>query len=92
MLYCVNSIIVTSVTKDLKAELAINVRYGVMFVVEKNVRKRVTVEFVLTVTKKLDHNHVSLLINWKRKTKVQISLLYVNKIGNVIMWYQFEKK
>ena len=49
----------------------------------ENVRKRVTVKFVLTVTKKLDLNHASLLINWKRKTKVQISLLYVNKIGNV---------
>ena len=73
----------TSVTKDSKVELLINVRSSVMYVVEKNVRKRVTVEFVLTVTKKLDLKHASLLINWKRKTKVQISLLYMNKIGNV---------
>ena len=46
-----------------KVEQVTNVMYGVMCVEEKTVRKKMTAEFVLIVTRKLDLSLVTLLIN-----------------------------
>ena len=72
MLYCVNNTIVTNVTKVSKVELGINVVYGVMCVVEKIVRKKLTAKLVLIVIRKSDLSLVTLLKSYKSKRKVQI--------------------
>ena len=53
----------TNVTKVSKVEQVTNVMYGVMCVEEKTVRKKMTAEIVLIVTRKLDLSLVTLLIN-----------------------------
>ena len=63
MHYCVNNTIVTNVTKVSKVEQVTNVMYSVMCVEEKTVRKKMTAEFALIVTSKLDLSLVTLLIN-----------------------------
>ena len=69
MHYCVNNTIVTNVTKVSKVEQVTNVMYGVMCVEEKTVRKKMTAEVVLIVTRKLDLSLVTLLIIRKEKER-----------------------
>ena len=55
--------------KGFKAEQVTNVMYGVMCVEGKTVRKKMTAEFVLIVTRKLDLSLVTLLIIRKEKER-----------------------